>query len=639
MTPAELTSILVDNISMGLRHANYDRTLAVKKFSKMITTGEGQSDEVTRYRRFEEDDLKEQRNRLYNPLTKYAVSIPRKLWKQMLRVEGIRRTFTTKDEAGKKALTELQTDFYNFMPGEALEQWQGRTLEFLGVTDPNAWIVYERNDSRNVEGVISKTKVYPVVVSCENVLNFQKSFGVLDWLIIRNVRIERVLERNAPTDKVLEDFYLYSNGLIVRMREAGGRQGIQQGEKEVGVSMHMESGMVDPTGKSSPTAIKSTKQRNFYQKIIGNGTTEVPAECVGVYFDEMTNQQTFVTWFDQAEDLLKDLIRYKSVGDVVFTTYAFPKDYEYAKQCKFVSPEFGQCERGYYSGIRDNEHICGSCNGSGEMAGFTTEQAKIRVVLPDNVTPTELIQLSQLSYTQPIDVPYLTWLYELQNISLARFMSAVFDAGLVQRPTNTTSKTATEVNHLVEGISNVLAPFGALDSRHFELAYRVGAQYRNFALDVDKSYPEDLRIEMLPDMVEAFNKMKSSGVGYEAMRAQRGKVNQKVFEGNPGVQKQIEARYKFLPFDDKTEQQAAMILSGLSPADPTYILWAYWKPIFEEIENADPVFYQKTYDLQKKIVDAKTTEFAQRVVLMEQSEPPNFNDPANAIDPAQDANA
>jgi len=176
MTPAELTSILVDNISMGLRHANYDRTLAVKKFSKMITTGEGQSDEVTRYRRFEEDDLKEQRNRLYNPLTKYAVSIPRKLWKQMLRVEGIRRTFTTKDEAGKKALTELQTDFYNFMPGEALEQWQGRTLEFLGVTDPNAWIVYERNDSRNVEGVISKTKVYPVVVSCENVLNFQKSF-------------------------------------------------------------------------------------------------------------------------------------------------------------------------------------------------------------------------------------------------------------------------------------------------------------------------------------------------------------------------------------------------------------------------------------------------------------------------------
>jgi len=636
MTPSELTAILVDNISLGLRHANYARTLDVKKFCRMITTGVGQEEEVTRYRRFEEDDLKEQRNRLYNSLTKYAVSIPRKLWKQMFRVEGIRRTFTTTNE---KALLDLQTDFYNFMPGEALEQWQGRTLEFFGVTDPNAWVVYERNDQRNIEGTITKTKVYPSVVSCENALNFQKSFGVLDWLVVRNIRIERVLEGNAPTDKILEDFYLYSPGSIVRMREAGGRQGIQPGETEVGISMYFDTALQDPTGKSAKAGIKSTKQRNFYQTFIRNGTTEVPAECVGVYFDELTDQQTFVTWFDAAEDLLKDLIRQKSIADVLLTVYAFPKTYEYVKQCKFVHHDYGQCERGYYSGIRDGEHTCSECHGTGEMQGFTTEQAKIRVVLPDNVTPAEMLQLSQLSHTQPIDIAYLTWLYELQNVSLARFMSAVFDAGLVQKPTNTTIKTATEVNHMVEGISNVLAPFGALDSRHYELAYRVGSQYRNFALTVDKSYPEDLKIEALPEMVDAFKSMKDSGVGYEAMQAQRTKVNQKVFEGSPEIQKRVEARYKFLPFDDKTEQQAAMIVAGLSPSDPTYILWAYWKPVFEEIENEDPIFHQKTYDLQKKIVGAKAMEFAQRVVPIEQREPPNFNAPANAIDTAQDANS
>jgi len=644
MTAQELTDLLIENISMQLRHANYDRCMKVRKFAKMITTGEGQDDEVTRYRRFEEDTLKEQRTRLYNPLTKYALSRPRKYWKRMHRVEGIRRTFQV-DKQNEKALVEIQDSLYNFMPGEALEQWLNRTLEYYGVTDPNAWIVYERADRRNIEGSPIKTTVYPLIFSCENVMNFQKSFGVLDWLIVRNVRFERTVKGGSSEDTMLEDFLLYAPGIIVRMREAGKKTAIEPGEVEANVPMYYgQQGVTDPTGRSGEAvAVTATKTRKFYLKVIQNGSKEVPADCVGVYFDEVTGQDSFVPWFDPAENVFNDLIHEKSIADTLLTVYAYPKETVYTKACKFRHPEMGECEGGYFQGIHDRDHTCTSCNGTGRMAGFTTEQAKIELILPEGATSGDLIELSRLSHTQPIDIALLQWIDGKIDRTEARIMAAVFDSGLVQRPTNATTKTATEVNAIMEGISDVLAPFGAVDSRHFELCYRVFANYRGFDVDVDKSYPDDLKIEMLPDMVAAFDDIKTAGVGYEATVAQRSRVFQKLFEGNPVIQQQIAARYKFLPFDDKTPEQAAMIIAGLSPKDPLKVQWTYWREIFLEIESEDPFFFQKPYNMQQDIVAKKVAEFTERI-RVEQIEPqqePNFNEPMPKIDdnPEPDANA
>jgi hypothetical protein len=646
MTPQELTDLLTENISLGLRHANYDRCLAVRKFAKMITTGEGQDDEVTRYRRFEDDDLKDQRVRLYNSLTKYALARPRKYWKRMHRIEGIRRTFQV-DKSAEKTLAEIQNQIYNFMPGEALEQWLNRVLEYYGVTDPNAWIFYERNDRKNIEGTPIKTSVYPVIFSCENVLNYKKSFGVLEWIVVRNTRIERVVKGAAAQDEVMEDFYLYAPGFIVRMREASEKSVAEQGEAEINVPMYWGvQTTVDPTGKSgnAPTQQPSQKTRRFFQKVITNGTKEVPAECVGVYFDEVADQGSFVPWFDPAENVFNDLIHEKSIADTLLTVYAFPKTTEYTKPCRFRHPEMGECVHGYYNDIHDREHTCTSCNGTGEMSGFTTEQAKIKLIMPDGATSADLIELSKLSHTQDIDITYLQWLDSKIDRTEARIMAAVFDTGLVQKPTNTAEKTAAEINALMEGIADVLAPFGGTFSKHFELVFRVAGQYRGISIDVDHSFPETLQIELLPDAVSSFDAIKNAGVGYEAIVAKRKLIFQKLFEGNPEIQKTIEARYIHKPWDDKTDEQLAQILTGLSGTDPLKVQWTYWREIFLEIESADPLFSQKSYKMQLEIVATKVEEFIKRIQVEQidpQTIPPNFNDPAAQIDnnPALNANA
>lgn len=651
MNPQQLTDLLIENISLQLRHANYDRCLSVRKFAKMITTGEGQDDEVTRYRRFEDDDLKEQRVRLYNSLTKYALARPRKYWKRMHRIEGIRRTFQV-DKSAEKTLAEIQNQIYNFMPGEALEQWLNRVLEYYGVTDPNAWIFYERNDRKNIEGTPIKTSVYPVIFSCENVLNFHKSFGVLDWIVVRNTRIERVVKGAAAQDEVMEDFYLYAPGYIVRMREASEKSEPEKNEKgavveeEINVPMYWGvQTTTDPTGKSgnAPIAQPAQKTRRFFQKVITNGTNEVPAECVGVYFDEVADQGSFVPWFDPAENVFNDLIHQKSIADTLLTVYAFPKVTEYTKPCRFRHPEMGECVHGYFNDIHDREHTCTSCNGTGEMSGFTTEQAKIKLIMPDGATSADLIELSKLSHEQAINVEYLKWVYGLIGDTEARVMAAVFDTGLVQKPTNTAEKTAAEINALMEGIADVLAPFGGTFSKHFELVFRVAGQYRGIAIDVDHSFPETLQIELLPDAVSSFDAIKNAGVGYEAIVAKRKLIFQKLFEGNPAIQKTIEARYVHKPWDDKTDEQLAQILSGLSATDPLKVQWTYWREIFLEIESADPNFAKKAYKMQQEIVAKKVSEFIERIQIEQidptQSQPPNFNDPAQIDNPVPNANA
>jgi hypothetical protein len=643
MTPDELLAILIDNISFQLRHANYDRAIEVKKNAKMISASIGWEDEITRYRRFEEDTLKAQRIRLHNPPTKSALAAPRRYFKRMPRVEGIRKTFKASSD---EALVKLQDQFYNFMPGESLDQWQNRILEFYGVNDPNAWIIAERRDKRNQEGTIINTIVYPFIVGCEDVLNFKRTFGELEWVLVRTSEMQRIATPKSRIDQIIENFYLYAPGYIAQAREVGEKTIKEAGDVEMMIEIYPSDAKPKAQKSNSPLAqieyIGQPKAKLFYVRVKTNGTKEVPAECVGVYDDESTGGMGCkVPWFDPAMDDFRDLMRYKSIADVLLTTHAYPQTWEFTSACHDTHVEFGECDYGYYGGIHDTDHRCHKCNGTGIPANFSTEQAKVLLILPEDGQK-EMIELAKLSHTQEIKIDLLEWLDGKIESTTAKIMNTLFGAGLFQKPTNSTTKTATEINELTAGISDVLAPFGALECRFFELFFRVGAQYQGFELEVDKSYPDDLKIDQLTDMVTTFDNIKKSGVGYEAIVAQRNRIFQKTFEGNPAIQKAIAARYKFKPWDDKNDEQVSMIVASRSATDPERVLWENWLKVFQEIEAKNPMFYEMTYEKQKQIVAEQVAEITALIQQPEVDSVPNFNSPINPVEetPAnEDVNA
>lgn len=616
MNEQQLIALLTENIQFQLRHDNYDRTLEIRKFSTMVTTDEGQEAEVTRYRRWEEDELKEQRNRLYNSYTGSLISSLRKNWKRMARVEGIRQTL---ESPNAQALTDLETAYYNFFPGESVQEWLSRMLEHFQVTDPNTWIVYERTDQRNQEGQIIKTRTWPFVVGCENALNFAFQYGVLQWFLCRTIELERTVDNGQAKQKVLENYYLYAPGIIVRMREVGQNTVIEAGETAQTIDVYHIAGDMPkyPAGMEQvPFYVGGKKTRNFYLKVIYNGTTEVPALIAGAYMDESTRHQCRVPWFWPGKGLLQDVIKLKSSLDVCLTTHTYPRRWEFVKPCRFSDPERGQCVSGYMNDIRDAEHRCPSCRGSGIAANFTTEQEVLQLIMPDD--PALLLELSKLAFTEPIDVTLPELLQQLLDRRSDQFVQAIFSSDSHQKPDASGAKTAFEVARINEGVHDALTTYGKLYSQHVELAYRIGAQYREFELTtVDHSFPEDLQIETLDELLARYEAAKKAGVGYEVITAIRKRIQQKTFEGDPQAQARIDARHYWLPFDDRSPEDVAMIIAGRSPLDSQVVLYQNFKAIFQEIEEENESFYLLTRARQRAIVAAKVDEYKERIELID----------------------
>lgn len=619
---------LIDSIQFQVRHAGYERTIEVRKFAHMVSTGRGQEDEITRYRRYETDDLKKQRTRLYNPLTKYAISRPRKQFKKISRVEGIRRNIEASDTAKLSMLNEA---FGQFEPGMSLESWLVKSLEFYGVTDPNTWIVCERFDRRGQDGAITKIVPYAFVVPSIDALDFERGpDGSLSYLLARTMAIEHTVENGVRADKMLENYYLYFPGGVARAREIGKNTVAEADETKVFIEVMPPAMPINGKGPKDVPVLAGKVKREFFVKLIENGTTEVPAICAGVYMDEVTGRKdVYVPWFDPAEHELKDLIRWKSTNDVITALHAYPKRWEFEKECAFQN-EMGQCQEGYLGGIIDKSHLCPNCKGTGFPANFTTEQASVKLLLPADADAQEkILDLSKLSFVEPIDTSILELMDARIERTERRVLEAVFDSGLYQRPEGTATRTATEVQSVMEGISDILKPFCNTVSRAWEMFYRVGAQYLEFDITVDHEFPEDLQIQSLSDEVAVFNEMKDAGVGYDVLEPQRLRILSKVTEGDDVSRENIAAKFRHEPFAGKPPELVAQILSERSPLDSDRVLWENFEAIFQDVFVQQPEFYKMRFDAQKAVVKQKTDEYKQRVTVAVQPEPalPNFNEP------------
>jgi len=184
---------LLENIQYQLRHDNYVRTVEIREFSHSMSTGIGQDKEVTRYRRWEQDDLKAQRIRLFNTLTKYALARPRKYFKKVNRIEGIRVNFEANDEI---KLADLKARYQSFLPGQTMEQWVLSELDTKQATDPNAWIVCERQNIAGPSGEVEAVRPYAFVFQAIDCLNFEyDNAGEVSWFLGRSSTIEN---RHCP---------------------------------------------------------------------------------------------------------------------------------------------------------------------------------------------------------------------------------------------------------------------------------------------------------------------------------------------------------------------------------------------------------------------------------------------------------
>jgi len=629
MDETQLLDLLTQNISFQLRHPFYERTVEVGADCHMMTTGNGQEKEVLKYRRFEAQDLKKQRLRLYNPITQVFIS-EADILDRLTRVDGVRKDLQVSSDTDKQGLLDAA---WNFQPGTDLETWLVTKVRFLLKNDPNAWILYDRNDKRNQSGEIVKTTLRPVVFRSIDVLNYAlDSEGVPIWALFRDFRMEYRIEAGARRDVRLETYYLYDREQVIKAREVGEQTAMQDNETlfEVEVYPVFEDARHEREEgeyKSHVPIFGEKKRKAFYISVIQHGAGEVPAFPVGAYPDELTDQQTSVSWFWPGMPVLQDVIRDKQMQDVATVMQAFRRRSEFSPACEYETEQHERCEKGWIYAGEHGKTRCPSCGGSGLRANFTTEQEVLRMVMPDGIEPSQMLELSKLAFEEPIDTTLLEWFDKQLDKHRTRFNNSFLGDGMYERPTGTATKTATEITERTDAKADILRSAGAVVSKGWELFFRVLASCREIGeIKANHSYPEKIDLLTLNQEIANMAAIQEVDI-YEAKVYQRHRILQKQFEGEPETHQRIQAWYNWLPFDDKSHEQLAQILAMLSPLDSNYILWAYWKEIRREIEVSTPNFHLLTYDAQKDLIDAKVGQYREKIQLAGQPDfvEPNFN--------------
>lgn len=638
MNEQTLIDLLVNNVSLQLRHKHFDRTVDIAEDCYMVTAGKGAryEEQVKRYRRFEKEALKEQRVRLNNPLTPLQISRNEQIFRKLYRVDNVRREVSGLSDVDKEA---MQTYFWNFMPGKDLETWAIEKVVYLNKTDPNAFILFDRYDRRRDDGEIEQTTLNPVIYRSPDVLNFQRDAGgVLLWVLFREIRFETVIEGGASRRKMLEDFFLYDSRFVIRAREAGEKTEMLSGEVVTDIPVFpvgetAETPITYPpaNAKSEPFPSSGANVRRFCVSAIEHGAGEVPAICVGAFPDEESAHGASVSWYWPGMPVLKNIIRDSQMLDVAIVMQAYRRRWEFAPPCEYETEDGHHCgdERKGYVKIGQTFHTCPACHGAGTRPSFSTEQEVNRVPLPQGADDQiKMLELTKLSFEEPIDTSLLGWFTQSLEKHEVAFDTAIFGTGQMTKPTGTELKTATEVLEKSQSLADVLRPVCLVISQVYELAWRVLFNYREYSgeLKVNHSYPENIDLLTMQQELANFQTMREVGI-YEATSIQRHRILAKLFEGEPETHRKIAARDEFIPFADKSPEQVAQIVAMRSPLDRDVVLWANFVPIFQEIETADSEFYKKPFEARKKVVDAKVEEFKGRIMLAgsNEMELPDFN--------------
>lgn len=577
MTQDELYTRLVEVIQSDYRRQDYDRTKAVAAWGYSMMTGEDQEQYIN-VRLNESEAQKEQRKRLYNSITGLASRQVASIFSKVRRTDGVTEEILHDNKAGQDALTATLDVFHK---KQHLREYLFDRLEYYTFYDPNAWIICERRNQVNAEGLTVAVETYPLEIPCHQAIDFGIDNGLVAYLIVAIPRTET----HDNKEVTLYDYYLYAAGLTLHF--------------------HEYIGMTEPTPGYAPVSLlKSDDSTGQYlYQAFTTGSQEFPGFRAGCYADPSTEGRTFITPLHYAEKVYNDLMIDKANADVGRTLHHYPQKYAYAPVCKYEDQQSGErCDgvNTYFTNTKD--HKCPRCGGKG--AQYHLSEQDIVVMSYDADAPDQTLPpLSNFAFyvTLPDWLP--KWMAEQIKASIDRVFSAVF-ATQIDGRANPGPQTATEVVLDYEQAYNVLQPYAELYSLGFTTIVRVSADYLELkrpGLTAAHSFPRDLKMETVIELLEKYKAAKAAGVSMDVLTGIERDILAKQNRNQPDVVANWEAFQNFLPFRDKTPEMVGFILSARAETDPDRVLYENFAALTGEIQTAmDVWFYQIPYAEQKR---------------------------------------
>lgn len=606
-------AMLLEAIQRGLRPQHYETAIdiAEEAASFFALKGENQENLLKDLRKHETAEELRERMRLSVPVTGAALGPPLSFINRIRQAPGRSEVFEY--AADQQLRTRISRNIEMFRSEQTLYDWLFTTAFHANVFDPNLWVALEAEQDES-----GHYSVYPVVFKSSQVLNISRNRrGELTNLVVEQARSYTGSRGLSETH-----IFYYEYG---------------RGYSAVAVAAQNENGESLPADQVPEGAERVSLQpngalaRSFFYAVYENNLEHVPAFQLGAYNSkEEVDSDLKVPFYETARAMLRKMVDIGSMESIMTRRFAYPKEVRQVQACTAEHEDYGMCDAGYYGGLRDREHICGVCRGSGK-APVIGEMDTMDFILPVRVTDEELLDLTKLLYTHhpPVDA------LDAMRTRLDSLMQLVASLIFSQDPTQRVDmKTATAVNAAERTITNHLRWIAEKLEGAWEYSVLMMLEYNDGDLskvDISLSHPADLVLTSLDVAIQNLKSAQDAGASASAIKTLQKAV---LLRQNPADMRRVDSGVAFLshkPFSGLPTNMQSVIAMGYSQDHPLRVLWENFDQIQcdveDELQRNGVYFSELTRPNQTTLIDAAVRQFIERKIkpFMAPAGPEAFN--------------
>ncbi len=586
MTEQQAVALLQDVVQNDKRHKHYFHTVNRAKEYKAFITGEGMEKYVKQVERREDEESYNQRLSITINITETICSEVIDPQYKLPRSNSIERTLLYADNDRTK-YDQLSGIIRQFWDNKfSVDRYMGKSWIELNNIDPNAFVVIDWKS--NEDG--SRIRPYPVEYLSEQVINYRKVNGVLEWVVVH-----RPEDGEDP-----EMFILYTkdNTVIFKRR--------QDFEWTYDTDIHFYQAFPITDFQAQVAVVKS---RTAYYDIFvprPHRLGFVPGFFVG-FSTDLSTRDTYVSTIHKAFPVLKKIVKANSEQDVSMAFHAFPQKVQYVKPC----PECGGNVR------RPDGNICGHCEGTGIDHSEVHKSGQDVLLIPRPKDKEDMMELSKMIHYVGSDVRLLEYLDTVIDKWTKRCKQAVYNSEVFSRPA--VAETAYSKNVDLQNVYDALWPMAEAYSTTYN--FIIDAISKITQLD-DKlvhnlSFRKDFKMKSLTDLYQDLAVVGTSQADEFVKRAIEDDIAEILYEDDPHELKRYKAMNHFFPFNGKGKDEIKMIVTSNTTPKAIKVLWSNFSYIFDELELEQKQkgvnLYDMNRDKQKALIDKKVEDILSKV--------------------------
>jgi hypothetical protein len=593
MEQSTVYTLAVKLIETQEKHRDYIHVTTLADKYRRHITGEGLAAELIQIVTRESLEVFQQRLRLTEFINPAVCSSLMQPFDKPTRSNKVKRRFDFGDETLNEAIQGMREKFYGdqFSEDKGLDAWTQERFKFTTFLDPNAWVVTEWHTDNDATVPVA----HPFEVSAENAWNYNIKQNVLRWLWVHEmVTIRYIASDGTVQERDGHKYTIYEEDNTIVFCEVCRKL------------LDQEGGLVDNqelySAKNEIDYVVS-----YYDPKLGY----VPAKRIGYLPDASTNGRTFVNPFHVSMCFLKKALTTVSELDITMINHAFPQKIQYVERCEGESRQ-KKCLMGKVAGTTDK---CKVCDGKGYKI-HTSAQDVILLPFPENTKDAPAMSLDNILIYKSPPVDLVKWQSEYADKLTTKAYLAMYNNQMFLQPT--IAATATQVDTNTEGIYDVLKPYTDKISQLWKFFVYTFARLAGIddpdAGTIIHKYPADFKLKGMTALLGDLKTANESGATTVLIDSINDDIAEIVYEGDPiGYDKYL-MKKKFYPFNGKTPDEVAVLMTSEYISKFDKILWANFESIFTEIDAENKTFWwMQNLTEQWAIVEKKVAEFSEQL--------------------------